>query len=127
MPSSSPELSAPLMAGRKVDGPASARVTIDGREYINFFGSGYLALARLPEVRAAAFAALEKGAAFAQQFPSSLETLDPPFADVERVAAAACGTHASVYFASGYFIGMVGLASLKEQFDWVALDEHAHY
>jgi 8-amino-7-oxononanoate synthase len=115
------------MAGRRVDGPASARVTIDGREYINFFGSGYLALARFPEVRAAALDALEKGTAFAQQFPSSLETFDPHFAHVERAAAAACGTQASVYFASGYLIGMVGLASLKEMFDLVALDEHAHY
>lgn len=121
------EVSPPLMAGRRVDGPASARVTIDGREYINFFGSGYLALSRLPELRAAALDVLEKGAAFAQQFPSSLETIDRHFADVECAAAAACATEASVYFASGYLIGMVGLASLAETFGLIALDEHAHY
>jgi 7-keto-8-aminopelargonate synthetase-like enzyme len=115
------------MVGRRVDGPASARVTIDGREYINFFGSGYLALARLPEMRAAALRALERGTAFAQQFPSSLETFDPHFAHVERAAAAACATEASVYFASGYLIGMVGLASLEGEFDVIVLDEYAHY
>jgi 8-amino-7-oxononanoate synthase len=108
-------------------GPAAARVTIDDREYINFVGSGYLALSQVPEIRAAARQALEDGAPFSRQFPSDFEVIDPIFQSVERCAAAACGTEASVYFASGYFIGMVGLASLSDRFDLILIDETAHY
>jgi 7-keto-8-aminopelargonate synthetase-like enzyme len=42
------------LTGRTVSGQVSARITIEGREYINFFGSGYLALANVPEIRRAA-------------------------------------------------------------------------
>jgi hypothetical protein len=39
---------------------------------------------------------------------------DPIFDAAERAGAAACGTETSVYFASGYFIGMVALASPED-------------
>lgn len=113
-------------SGRRIEGPASARLQIDGREYINFFGSGYLALTQLPALRKAAIAAIESGVAFARQVPPQLGT-QPIFDDLERLAAAAIGAEASVYFASGYFIGLVGLASVADSFDLILIDESAHY
>jgi 7-keto-8-aminopelargonate synthetase-like enzyme len=116
-----------ILAGRVIGGPASARITIDGRPYINFHGCGYLALSNVPEIRAAVRQAIEQGAPFAQPLPAVLGGIDPLFAAVESAGAVACGTEASVYFASGYQIGAVGLASLEHSFNLIALDEGAHY
>jgi 7-keto-8-aminopelargonate synthetase-like enzyme len=116
-----------ILAGKIVGGSASARLTIDGRQYINFFGSGYLALSGVADLRSAAMRTLQLGAPFAQHVPASLGGIDPTFAEIERAAAVACGTAATVYFASGYFIGMVGLASIDPSPDLVFLDETAHY
>lgn len=116
-----------LLAGRVVGGPASARIAIDGSQFINFHGSGYLALSGVPEIRTAVQRALASGVPFAQHVGTRLGGIDPIFESVEREAAMACGTEASVYFASGYLIGTVGLAGLEDPFDAVFLDEHAHY
>lgn len=122
-----PASNQPLLAGRIVGGPASARVTIDGREYINFFGSAYLALSGVPQIRAAVEQALSQGASFAQHFAPILGGVDPIFDGTERAGAFACGKEASVYFASGYLIGTVGIASVDQPFDLLILDESAHY
>src|SRR5688572_5291767 len=116
-----------LLAGKTVSGPLSARVTIDGREYLNFFGAGYLALSGLPEIRDAVSRALEQGVPFARQLPAVYGAADPRFDAVEQAGAIAMGAEASVYFASGYLLGMVGLKSLERPFDLVVLDETAHY
>ena len=116
-----------ILAGKAVTGPVSARITIDGKRYLNFFGAGYLALSGLPEIRRAVSRALEQGVPFAQHLPPAHGALDPIFDAVERAAAVTCGTESSVYFASGYLIGSVGLAGLAGAFDLIALDESAHY
>jgi 7-keto-8-aminopelargonate synthetase-like enzyme len=100
---------------------------IDGRDYINFVGTGYLALSHVAEIRSAVLRVVEQGVPFAQALPAVLGGIDPLFAAVERAAADACGTEASVYFSSGYLIGMVGLASLEDAFDLLLLDEAAYY
>jgi 8-amino-7-oxononanoate synthase len=115
-----------ILSGKTVIGSATARINIDGREYINFFGNGYLALSDVPAIRAAVLRALKGGAPFAQQLPAALGGITPAFAAVERAGALACATEASVYFASGYLVGMVGLASVDRSFDVLCLDEHAH-
>jgi 8-amino-7-oxononanoate synthase len=116
-----------ILAGKTVKGPVSARVTIDGREYLNFFGAGYLALSDLPEIRDAVSHALSQGLPFARQLPAVHGAVDPLFDAVEKAGADAIGKEASVYFASGYLLGMVGLRSLEQSFDLVLLDESAHY
>jgi 8-amino-7-oxononanoate synthase len=116
-----------VLAGRKIAGTVSARIHVDGRDYINFAGSGYLALGRLPEIRAAVLRALEHGVPFSQQLPAVLGGADGVFDTVEQAGGGACGTETSIYFASGYLIGIVGLASLEGLFDLLALDESAHY
>jgi 7-keto-8-aminopelargonate synthetase-like enzyme len=108
-------------------GPAGARIVIDGRSYINFVGSGYLALSQIPEIRREVLQALNDASPFARQFPAALGLNDPIFAAVEREAAAACGTESSVYLASGYFVGMVGLASIAHPFHVIAIDDSAHH
>jgi 8-amino-7-oxononanoate synthase len=115
-----------ILAGKTVRGPVSARVTIDGREYLNFFGAGYLALSGLAEIRDAVSRVLAQGLPFARQLPAVHGAIDPLFDDLERAGATAMGTQASVYFASGYLIGMVGLRSLEQAFDLVLLDDSAH-
>jgi 7-keto-8-aminopelargonate synthetase-like enzyme len=120
-------LAVPLLSGKQIGGPASARVRIDGREYVNFYGSCYLALSGVPEIRLAVQRTLDSGTPFARNFTPVLGGIDPVFEAVERAAATACGTETSVYFASGYMIGTVGLASLEMPFDLLVLDESAHY
>jgi 8-amino-7-oxononanoate synthase len=117
----------PLLAGKSLGGPASARLRIDGRQYINFFGSGYFALSGMPEIRDAAFRALHEGAPFAQHVPAALCGIDPLFEAVERAASAASDSEACVYLPSGYLIGVVALASLEEPPDLLFLDGNAHY
>jgi 7-keto-8-aminopelargonate synthetase-like enzyme len=103
-------------------------MNIDGHDYLNFYGCGYLALAGLSEIRSAVTSALEQGVPFAQQISAaSMGARDEIFDSADRSVAAACGTDAAVYFASGYFIGAVGLASLSQKFDAVVIDEHAHF
>lgn len=116
------------LAGRTVQGPVSARVNIDGRSYLNFYGSAYLALSSVPEIRKAVVSALEQGVPFSQQLSAAaMGARDPIFDSVERAAAEACGTDAAVYFASGYFIGAVGIAGISQPFDIVVMDEYAHF
>lgn len=116
-----------VLAGKTVEGPISARMRIDGRPYINFFGAGYLALSNVPAIRDAVRHAFEQGTPFAQQLPPVHGAIDPIFDRTERAAAQMCRTEASVYFASGYFIGSVGLSSFETSFDLLLLDEQAHY
>jgi len=117
----------PLLSGRTVKGPVSARINLDDREYINFFGSGYLALSGIREIREAVQRALQEGVAFAQHVPRALGTIDPAFDAVERACASVFDTEASVYFPSGYLIGSVVLASFEAAFGCVVMDEGAHF
>ena len=112
---------------RIVRGPASARININGREYINFAGSGYLALGARPEVREAALRAIMDGSAFSRQLPLTYGVIDPAIADLEGVAAAYFGTDSAIYFASGYFIGAAALNSIDADQSALFIDEEAHY
>jgi 8-amino-7-oxononanoate synthase len=116
-----------ILTGRLVTGPVSARMTIDGRPYLNFYGAGYLALSNVPEIRNAVRELLEHGAPFAQQLPASHGAIDPVFTATQQAGARALGTEASLYFASGYLIGSVGVACIEEPFDAIAIDESAHF
>jgi 8-amino-7-oxononanoate synthase len=116
-----------FLAGRTIHGAVSARINIDGRDYINFFGSGYLALSNIAQVRNAVLRTLQKGAPFAQPVPAALGAIDPIFAAVERAGAMAFNTEATVFLPSGYLIGCVGLSSFDSAVDVLMLDEFAHH
>jgi 7-keto-8-aminopelargonate synthetase-like enzyme len=100
---------------------------IDGRAYTNFCGCGYLALSAVPQIRESVRRALDAGVPFAQPLAAAKGAVDPLFDKLEREIAGACHTEASVYFASGYCIGLVGPASIEDCYDVVFLDDNAHY
>lgn len=116
-----------MLAGRVVSGAAAARVTIDRRDYINFAGCGYLALAREPALREAARRALDGGAAFARQISAAYGAVDPAIRDLETAAADYCGTETAIYFASGYLIGAVALHSVATVNSVLFIDTDAHF
>jgi 8-amino-7-oxononanoate synthase len=116
-----------MLSGRRIEGAASARLTIDGRPYLNFFGSGYLALSQVPQLHDAARRAIQDSGAFSRQIPSSLGAADPLFDDLERQIGDIVGAETSVYCASGYLIGMIALAAIRDEVDALFLDEHAHF
>lgn len=110
-----------------LSGPASARVTLGGREYINFSGSGYLALGREPELREAALKALASGVAFSAQLPAAYGVVDQAIRDLEVCAAEYCGTEDAVYAPSGYYIGAAALACADTSGCILFIDDNAHF
>jgi len=116
-----------LLRNKCVSGSATARVHIDGQPYINFFGANYLALAQVPEIRAAVAAELARGSAIGRQIPATMGAKEPAFDAIERAGAEALGTESSVYLASGYLTGAVALKVFEKPYDLLFMDEHAHY
>lgn len=116
-----------ILAGRTVRGQVSARFNIDGRDYLNFGGTGYLALGRVPEIRQAALDAIDSGASFARSLSVSYGARDEIFEELETTAAAAFGSETTIGFSTGYLIGMVGLAALNGEVDIIFIDELAHF
>ncbi len=117
----------PLLAGRTVTGPESARLTIDGRQLVNFVGCGYLALHQLPQLKDAALRALELGQPWSFIGSAGYGGADPPFDDVASAIGAFFGTETGVYLPTGYFCGLAGVAGLQGGFDAVFVDELAHF
>ena len=69
-----------FLAGKRVDGPVSGHIRLDGREYLNFYGTGYLVLSQVNEVRKAVADALAQNVPFSQQIPAALlGGVDPIF------------------------------------------------
>ena len=117
----------PLLAGRKVRGPESARIWIDDEPYINFVGSSYLALQAMEELRAAARRAIELGHPWSQMRTAAYGGADPVFGEVEVEGAAFFNCETSVFMPTGYFCGPAAVAALQPSFDAIFIDELAHY
>lgn len=117
----------PLLAGRTVTGPESARLTVDGRRLVNFVGCNYLALQQLPQLKAAALQALGLEQPWSYMGSAGYGGFDPAFDGVVRAAADFFGTETSVYLPTGYFCGLAAVAGLEEAFDVVFIDEFAHF
>ncbi|BCW90818.1 Putative pyridoxal phosphate-dependent acyltransferase [Alphaproteobacteria bacterium SO-S41] len=116
-----------ILAGRTVRGQVSARLNVDGRDYLNFGGTGYLALGRVQEIRQAAFDAIDGGTSFARSLSVSYGARDEVFEELEKTAAIALGAETTIGFSTGYLIGMVGLAALHGEVDIIFIDELAHF
>ena len=115
-----------ILGGRTVRGQVSARLNIDGRDYLNFGGTGYLALGNLPEIRQAALDAVNGGSSFARSLSVSYGARDEIFETLETTAATALGSETTIGFSTGYLIGMVGLAALYGEVDVIFIDALAH-
>lgn len=117
----------PLLAGRKVRGPESARIWIDDRPYINFVGSSYLALQAMEELRAAGRRAVELGHPWSQMRTAAYGGADPVFGEVEAEGAEFFASETSVFLPTGYFCGPALVAAADASFDAVFIDELGHY
>jgi len=115
------------VTGKWVSNGASARWTIDGSNYLNFSGAGYLALHSKPCLRDAALDVIAQGGPFAQQLPPTYGIRDHIFETVEATAAEFMGTESAVYFATGFLIGQIGLCAHAAPGDHLYLDAVAHY
>lgn len=119
---------APLLAGRVVRGPESARIWIDDRPWINFVGSNYLALQDHAELRDAGRRAVELGQAWSQlRSAAHGGAIDPAFDAVCDEGARFFGTETSVFMPTGYFCGPAAVAALAGRFDALLVDELSHY
>ncbi|MDR3233169.1 MAG: pyridoxal phosphate-dependent aminotransferase family protein [Planctomycetaceae bacterium] len=107
------------------DGPPDAMITIAGKVYLYFAGSGYLGLQANPEVLAATCeSVLHYGVGTAT---SRTAFTSPPVFEVERRIAEMFGTEHALYTASGYAANLMMLESLEKTFDRIFIDEASHY
>ena len=108
-----------------LEGPPDALVTIAGRVYHYFAGSGYFGLQSEPEVLAATCeAVLRYGVGTAT---SRVAFTSPPVFEVERRVADQIGSESAFYTVSGYAANQILLDTLEGTFDRVFIDESAHY
>lgn len=106
--------------------PPNAVVTIDGREYLYFVGTGYLCLQNHPEVIKAACLATERYGIHAATSRAGFGN-NPPVLEAERRAAELYDSPAAFYFAVGYAGCAILLTALEDEFDLLVADELSHY
>jgi 7-keto-8-aminopelargonate synthetase-like enzyme len=119
--------SRPLMDGRRVHGPESARVWVDGDPYVNFVGSSYLAMQSLAELHSACRRALATGHPWTQMRSAAYAGSDGVFDEVQKEGASYFGTETSVFLPTGYFCGLAAVAGLTERFDAIFIDALSHF
>lgn len=110
---------------RRVQGPQGARVTVDGRELLNFSSNDYLGLAGHPELReAAARVARDSGAGAgaSRLICGSLEAHHI----LEETLAEWKGTQAAIVFATGYSAALGAIPALVGKDDVVVVDKLVH-
>ncbi len=99
---------------------------IDGRAMLYFGGTSYYCLHSHPQVIQAAQTALgTEGMGPATSRSTVGET--PSLNALEQAAAKFFGTEDAVTIASGYLTNAAALAALESKFDYILIDEHAHY
>ncbi|MCL2743278.1 MAG: aminotransferase class I/II-fold pyridoxal phosphate-dependent enzyme [Planctomycetaceae bacterium] len=108
-----------------LEGPPDVHVTIGGKTYLYFAGSGYLGLQSSPEILAAACEAVLQYGVGTAAMRTALTS--PPVFEVERRIAAMLGTERSLYTVSGYSANQILITALEGTFDRIFIDESAHY
>ncbi len=106
--------------------PPDAVVTIDGREYLYFVGTGYLGLQSHPEVIKAACLATERYGIHSATTRAGFGN-SPPLLEAERRVAELFDAQCAFYFVTGYAGNAILLAALQESFDVLFADELSHY
>ena len=110
---------------RRVDSVEANRITIEGREYLNFSSNDYLGLAGHPALGQAAKEAVEKfgvGSGASRLICGSLG----PHHELEAALADWLGAESALVFSSGFAAAQGALTSLLGQGDVVILDKKAH-
>lgn len=101
------------------------KLSIDGRQVLNFSSNDYLGLARHPDVLAAAESALRRwgaGSGSSRLVAGSL----PCHAELERRLAGEKGYPAALVFGSGFLANMGIIPALVGRHDWIVADRLAH-
>ena len=110
---------------REIESAQSTRVTLDGREFINFSSNDYLGLAGHPALGQAARSAVGQfgvGSGASRLVCGSLQ----PHHELESVLAKWQGTEAALVFSTGFAAAQGVLTSLLGRGDVVILDKKAH-
>ncbi len=103
-----------------------AETIIDGRTYLYFCGTGYLGLQGHRDLIAAACEATQRYGLGTATTRAGFGNA-PAVVEVERRAAAFCGSEDAFYFASGYVGNHVLLSALAPSAHIMLLDQHSHY
>jgi 7-keto-8-aminopelargonate synthetase-like enzyme len=103
-----------------------ATITLDGRRYLYFGGTGYFGLHGHPEVIRAGIAAYRRYGTHCATSRAGLGN-NPVLLEVEKSLKDFFGTEAAVYFGSGYLSSLVLAGGLAGQYDAVFVDELAHF
>jgi 8-amino-7-oxononanoate synthase len=110
---------------RRVDSAQGPRLTIAGRELLNFSSNDYLGLANHPALKEAAIKAVEKfgaGAGASRLICGSLA----PFHELEETLAAFKGTEAALTFSTGYAAALGTITALVGKDDIIIVDKLVH-
>lgn len=106
--------------------PVGPRVTIDGREYDYFAGTGYLGLQNHPTVIQAVLDGVQRyGLSTATSRGGYGEHL--LYTQVEQNACSFFGAEKALYFASGYLGSAILMQGLQGEFERIFFDESAHF
>ena len=104
----------------------AARVTVDGREVVNFASNDYLGLAGSRVLADAVQAALDRGVPVGSGGSRLLRGNHPEHEALEAEAAAFFGTERALWFSSGFAANSALLATLPQRGDLVVHDELIH-
>ncbi|MGD0016920.1 MAG: 8-amino-7-oxononanoate synthase [Verrucomicrobiia bacterium] len=110
---------------RHIESPQGPRITLDGREFLNFSSNDYLGLANDPVLKRAAVTALKKygvGAGASRLICGNLA----PYDKLERKLARLKDKEAAIVFGSGYAANVGTICALVGEGDVVILDKLDH-
>ncbi len=110
---------------RAVDSPQAARISIEGKEFINFSSNDYLGLANHPLLKEAARRAIEEygaGSGASRLISGSLQ----PHVDLEAALARLKQTEAALSFSSGYAAAIGAVCAVVSRGDVIILDKLVH-
>jgi 8-amino-7-oxononanoate synthase len=110
---------------RRVSSPQGTRITVDGRDLLNFSSNDYLGLATHPKLKAAAIEATERfgtGSGASRLISGSLE----PHHLLEEELASFKGTEAALVFSTGYATALGSITALVGKPDIVIVDKLVH-
>ena len=110
---------------RQLDSSSGAKVTIEGRELINFASNDYLGLGTHTLVKQAFVEGTNQFGAGSGSSRLISGTL-PPHTQLEETLSQCKGTQAALTFSSGYACSVGTLTSLLEKTDTVILDKLCH-
>lgn len=110
---------------RRVDSPQTTRITIDGRECLNFSSNDYLGLADEPALKEAAIKAVERfgaGSGASRLICGSLA----PHCELEETLAEFKQCEAALAFSTGYAAAVGTICALMGKEDVIILDKLVH-